>query len=60
MKLVESHKFKFNKEMDDLCFRSKNLYNSCLYIIRQEFITNNNYIDFKTLYKSIKTGRYLE
>ena len=54
MKLVESHKFKFNKEMDDLCFRSKNLYNSCLYIIRQEFITNNNYIDFKTLYKSIK------
>jgi hypothetical protein len=32
---------KWNKQMDDLCFLSKNLYNYCNYLIRQEFINNH-------------------
>jgi len=54
MKLVEQHICKYNKEMDELCFQSKNLYNSCLYIIRQHFCKTNIYIGFKQLYNSIK------
>jgi len=54
MKLVEQHHYKFNKEMDELCFQSKNLYNSCLYSIRQEYIKNGEYIGFKGLYNKIK------
>lgn len=44
MQLVESHLIlpnnPFYKEIDNLCFLSKNLYNSCLYAIRQEYINN--------------------
>jgi putative transposase len=44
MQLVEQHIIKDNnkyfKECDVLCFKAKNLYNSCLYIIRQEYINN--------------------
>lgn len=54
MKLVEHHIYKYNKEIDELCFQSKNLYNSCLYIIRQEFINSNKYIGFTPLYNKIK------
>ena len=46
MQLVEQHIIKqdnqYFKEIDNLCFLSKNLYNSCLYLIRQEFIHNKN------------------
>lgn len=42
MQLVEKHivaKYsKHYKECDILCFKAKNLYNSCLYIIRQAYI----------------------
>lgn len=55
MKLVEQHHYRFNKEMDELCFQSKNLYNSCLYIIRQEYIKMGKYIGFKGLYNNIKS-----
>ena len=48
MQLVEQHIIKSNnsfyKECDELCFKTKNLYNSCLYLIRQEYILNNNNI----------------
>lgn len=48
MQLVEQHIIKSNnpfyKECDQLCFKTKNLYNSCLYTIRQEYILNNNNI----------------
>ena len=54
MKLVEQHIVKKNKELNELTFQSKNLYNSCLYIIRQEYIKNNKYIGIKQLYYSIK------
>jgi putative transposase len=44
MQLIEQHIIKDNdkyyKECDELCFKSKNLYNSCLYIIRQEWLNN--------------------
>jgi putative transposase len=46
MQLVEQHIINYNSkiysECDSLCFKSKNLYNSSLYLIRQEFINNNN------------------
>jgi hypothetical protein len=44
MQLVEQHIVKYNstffKEIDELCFKTKNLYNSCLYFIRQSYIFN--------------------
>lgn len=51
MQLVEQHIIKINnhfyKECDDLCFKSKNLYNSCLYVVRQSYINNNENILMK-------------
>lgn len=42
MKLVRQIIYKRNdpeyKEMDELCFKSKNLYNATLYAVRQSFI----------------------
>lgn len=42
MQLVEQHIINYNSEFysecDSLCFKTKNLYNSCLYIIRQAYI----------------------
>lgn len=54
MNLVEQHRYKFNNEMDSITFQTKNLYNSCLYIIRQDFIQTGKYIGFKSLYQKIK------
>ena len=52
MKLVEQHiirsNHQFYKELDNLCFLSKNLYNQALYRIRQQFFkdkTFKNYYD---------------
>ena len=52
MKLVEQHIIKSNnvfyKELDNLCFLSKNLYNQALYRIRQQFFEDKlfkNYYD---------------
>ena len=52
MKLVEQHIIKSNnvlyKDLDNLCFLSKNLYNQALYRIRQQFFedkTFKNYYD---------------
>jgi putative transposase len=42
------------KIADELCFKSKNLYNYANYIIRQEFINNNNYIKYKDLTFALK------
>ncbi len=58
MKLVEKHIIKpshsFYKECDGLCFRSKNLYNSLLYISRQFYKENKKYIGFNKLYNQGK------
>ena len=44
MLLTESHILKRTKELDDLTFKTKNLYNKANYIIRQEFIENGKYL----------------
>lgn len=42
------------KICDELCFKSKNIYNYGNYILRQEFINNKNYIKYPQLSKLIK------
>jgi putative transposase len=60
MKLVERHVIGKNhpyfKEIDKLCFLSKNLYNASNYLIRQEFINNNIYLGLGEVYKLMKTS----
>lgn len=55
---TEQHKIKsdsdFEKFIDEYCFKSKNLYNYANYIIRQEFINNNNWIRYNKLFEMIK------
>jgi len=55
---VEQHQISKSNPMwkiiDDFCFKSKNLYNYANYIIRQEFISNKNWIRYKNLSKQIK------
>lgn len=41
--------------IDQQCFYSKNLYNEANYVIRQEFINNNNYINYYDMNKEFKT-----
>ena len=59
MRQVEKHIFKSNnsiwKQIDDLCFLSKNLYNFANYRVRQSFIFNNIYLGYNQLYHLIKT-----
>lgn len=54
----EQHKIKsnsdFGKFIDEYCFKSKNLYNYANYIIRQEFISNNNWIRYNKLFDLVK------
>lgn len=54
----EQHKVKFNSDfgkfIDEYCFKSKNLYNYANYIIRQEFINNNNWIRYNKLFELVK------
>lgn len=42
------------KIVDRMCYNSKNLYNYANYIIRQEFIENGNYIQYKEMNKNLK------
>ena len=50
MILVERHIIKqsnsFYNELDNLCFLSKNLYNSALYTVRQFYFTNKKYFNW--------------
>ena len=43
------------KLIDEMCYNSKNLYNEANYIIRQEFITNKNYLNYYDMNKEFKT-----
>lgn len=43
------------KIIDEMCRKSKDLYNYANYIIRQEFINNGEYIKYRNLNKSLKT-----
>ena len=59
MQLVEKHiinqNSEFYSECDDLCFKSKNLYNLALYTIRQEYI-NNKVSIVNNIYQLMKTS----
>ena len=56
---VERHLIKKSnpnwKQIDNLCFKSKNLYNFANYIIRQEFINKRLWIRYNELDKFIKS-----
>lgn len=56
---TEKHHIKRNdaewKKIDELCFKSKSLYNYANYIIRQELKENNKYIGTNTMQKQLKT-----
>ncbi len=58
MKVVERHVIKKNNEMwseiDDLAFKSKNLYNQANYQIRQSFIFQQKYLNYNAIEKLLK------
>ncbi|MGK7892338.1 MAG: RNA-guided endonuclease InsQ/TnpB family protein [Xenococcus sp. (in: cyanobacteria)] len=58
MRQVERHIVKENsrfwKEIDRLCFLSKNLYNYANYLIRQSFIFDKVYLGFNQVYHLVK------
>ena len=45
VKRVERHQLKFSKELDGLCFKSKNLYNYLNYLIRQSFLISGEFLN---------------
>ena len=46
MYLTERHIIKNNKELDMLCFNSKNLYNKALYLVRQHYFNTKSYLNY--------------
>lgn len=46
MYLVERHIIKNNKELDELCFKSKNLYNKALYLVRHHYFKTKSYLNY--------------
>ncbi|WP_413171362.1 RNA-guided endonuclease InsQ/TnpB family protein [Anabaena azotica] len=58
MKLVERHIIKkthqFYQQIDELCWRSKNLYNYANYLVRQSFILEGSYLDNTKIYHQVK------
>ena len=58
MKLVEIHQIKRGElhfdEIDELCFKSKNLFNSALYAVRQHFFETGKYLNFYSVDKICK------
>ena len=57
MKLVEQHIIKSNnalyKDLDNLCFLSKNLYNQALYRIRQQFFEDKSFKNYYEVNKEL-------
>ena len=57
MQLVEHHIIKSNnvlyKELDNLCFLSKNLYNQALYRIRQQFFEDKSFKNYYDLNREL-------
>ena len=49
MHLTERHIIKNNKELDEICFKSKNLYNRALYLVRQHYFNTKEYLDYYKL-----------
>lgn len=55
MLLSEIHIVNPSKELDDITFKCKNLYNKANYIIRQEFINNGKYISKFDMFNNLKS-----
>ena len=51
MYLTERHIIKNNKELDILCFNSKNLYNKALYLVRQHYFETKDYLNYFQVYR---------
>jgi len=51
MYLTERHIIKNNKELDLVCFNSKNLYNRALYLVRQHYFKTEGYLNFFDVYR---------
>ena len=55
---VEKHKIKQSNTyyllIDSFCFNAKNLYNHANYLIRQEFVSNGNWLRYVDLDKTLK------
>ena len=64
MNLVEQHiinkSHRLFKEIDDLSFKSKNLYNAANYLIRQEFTKNKEYLNYNKIDLLIKNKDFGE
>jgi putative transposase len=54
MLLTENHIIKSSKELDDITFKCKNLYNKANYLIRKEFINNGKYISKFDMFNDLK------
>lgn len=58
MQLVEQHIIKKNdkryKDLDEVCFKSKNLYNAALYEIRQHFFNTKQFLNWYSIDKMFK------
>ena len=61
MYLVERHIIKSNnplyKELDNVCFLSKNLYNKALYLVRQHYFNTKEYLDFYKMCKLLTDSK---
>lgn len=59
MHLTEQHIISVNdkryKDLDRICFLSKNLYNAALYIIKQEFLNTGKWMRYSTLDRKLKS-----
>ena len=55
MLLTETHIINGSKELDEITFKCKNLYNKANYLIRQEFIKGGKYISKIDMFNDLKT-----
>lgn len=60
MYLTERHIIKDNKELDELCFKSKNLYNKALYLVRQHYFETKGYLNFFKVYRLLVDSRDID
>ena len=51
MYLTERHVVKNNRELDEICFKTKNLYNKALYLVRQHYFETKSYLSFFEVYR---------
>ena len=60
VKRVEKHQLKFSKELDDLCFKSKNLYNYLNYLVRHSFLINGEFLNEYELSHTLTINKQID